>query len=90
MRGVEVFLVPDVARKLLRPLLPQALVMISDDEPALRLAVAVAVTVLIGDNGGGRGTPPPRVTRRSGSRGRASGTRVTMLPRRMRARPTLT
>jgi hypothetical protein len=47
LRGVEVFLIPNIVWELLSPLLHQELVMLGDDDSALRLAVAV--TVLIGD-----------------------------------------
>jgi hypothetical protein len=39
LRGVEVFLIPDVARELLPPLLHQALITLGDEKPTLRLAV---------------------------------------------------
>jgi hypothetical protein len=44
---LEGFLVLDIVRELLPPLLHQALIALGDDNPALCLAVAV--TVLVGD-----------------------------------------
>jgi hypothetical protein len=45
LRGVEVFLIPNIVWELLPPLLHQELVMLGDDESVLRLAVAVTVLV---------------------------------------------
>jgi hypothetical protein len=45
LRGEEGFFVLTVARELLPPLLHQALVALGNDEPALRLAVAVTVLI---------------------------------------------
>jgi hypothetical protein len=49
LRGVELDLRLDVLQKLLLPRLHQALAPFGDEQPPPRLAVAVVVTVLVGD-----------------------------------------